>query len=155
MSVWIDASTIIALDTIGEIDLLRRTMGGVAVTPKIADEVLTERASSSLRYAVGTWIKMVPVRGDSRRWRRLGLGEGEASLFLTPREDILVLDDRVARQLARAEGRPFTGLLGLLMEAVRAEVINRAQALEMLDRLAQSGFRMSLPLFRIVRENLE
>jgi predicted nucleic acid-binding protein len=146
VDVWVDASVLIALDTIGEVDFLRKAVGNVAVTRQVAEEILTVRASEALRRAVGAWIQVKAVRGDARRFRVLGLGKGEASLFLAPRGDVLVLDDRAARRLAAAEGRSHTGLLGLLREAARSGVITRTQARGLLDRLARTGFRMSANL---------
>ena len=152
MSVWADASVLIALDAIGEVDFLHRMLGAVSITRQVAEEVLTERASEALRGAVGTWLHIVPVQGDVRRFRRLGLGHGEASLFLTPRGDTLILDDHAARRLAEAEGRSYTGLLGILSEAARAGVIPRSQARSMLARLAHVRFRMAPDLYERLRE---
>lgn len=154
MSVWADAAVLIALGATGEVEFLRRALGKVSITRQVAEEVLTDRASEALRGAAGTWLQVVPVQGDVRRFRRLGLGHGEASLFLTPREDTLILDDRAARTLAEAEGRSYTGLLGVLLEATRTGVIPRAQARSMLVRLATVRFRMASDLYERLREEL-
>src|SRR6266540_2536616 len=92
MRVWVDASTLIALDTIGELAFLRDLMGRVAITAAIAEEVFSGRESQALQEARGSWIEVVPVRGDLSRWTDLGLGRGEASLFETPKGDRLVLE---------------------------------------------------------------
>ena len=154
MSVWADASVLIALDAIGEVEFLRRAVGKVCITRQVAEEVLTDRASEALRGAAGTWLQVVPVRGDVRRFRRLGLGLGEASLFLTPQGDTLILDDHAARRLAEAEGRSYTGLLGVLLEAARTGAIPRAKARSMLARLARARFRMASDLYERFREEL-
>jgi len=154
VSVWADASVLIALDAIGEVEFLRRAVGKVCITRQVAEEVLTDRASEALRGAAGTWLQVLPVQGDVRRFRRLGLGHGEASMFLTPRGDTLILDDHAARRLAEAEGRPYTGLLGVLLEAARTGVIPRAQARSMLARLARVRFRMASDLYERLREEL-
>ena len=154
MSVWADASVLIALDAIGEVEFLRRALGKVCITRQVAEEVLTDRASEALRGAAGTWLQVLPVQGDVRRFRRLGLGHGEASMFLTPRGDTLILDDHAARRLAEAEGRSYTGLLGVLLEATRTGVIPRTQARSMLARLARVRFRMAPDLYERLREEL-
>ncbi len=118
MRTWVDASTVIALDTIGEVVLLRDLLGRVRLTPEVAAEVFQGRESEALTQARGTWIEIVPVSGNRSRWESLGLGRGEASLFLTPGTDRLILDEVPARVVAESEGRLYVGLLGLLLSGV-------------------------------------
>src|SRR3989337_3794370 len=87
MRTWVDASTLIAIDLAGEVEVLRTLLGRVSVTKEVAAEVFTGRESRVLREAAGTWIEVAEVRGDRRRWTTLGLGLGAASLFLTPARD--------------------------------------------------------------------
>jgi predicted nucleic acid-binding protein len=155
MRTWVDASTLIALEAIGELDFLRESLGEVRITAEIAKEVLTDRSSAALRQAIGSWILVEPVEGDAGPLRRLGLGRGEASLFLAPREDRLLLDELPARRLASAEGREYVGLLGLLLAAARTGTVSRSRARAMLDRLAGAGFRMTVELFERMRSELE
>src|SRR5947209_2696675 len=68
MRVWVDASTLITVESIGEVLVLRDLLGQIAITPSIADEVFTGRESQPLREARGSWIEVVPVRGDRKRW---------------------------------------------------------------------------------------
>jgi len=146
MRVWVDASVLIGLDLAGEVRVLKELLGRVSVTPEVTREVRTGRESQALRSAFGDWIEIVRLRGDRRRWEALGLGPGEASLFLTPRRDRLVLDDAPARTVAEAEGRDYVGLLGLLIAGVDRKVLAPARARSLLRRLVESGFRVSADL---------
>jgi len=154
MRVWVDASTLIALESIGEVLVLRDLLGRIAITPAIADEVFTGHESQPLREARASWIEVVPVRGDPKRWTALGLGIGEASLFETPKGDRLILDEIPARTVAEAEGRAYTGLLGLLLAGVEAGTIPVSRAGEILEKLARSSFRMSTDLYAEVLRRL-
>lgn len=147
MRTWVDASTIIALDVVGETELLRDLLGKVSVTHEVAEEVYIGRESSGLRRARGEWIEVRAVRGDLRPWMDLGLARGEASLFLTPRTDRLVLDDAPARTVAESEGRDYVGLLGLILEGVRRRIVPGERAIDLLQRLLRSGFRLSPELY--------
>src|SRR3989442_2331784 len=113
MRVWADASTLIALESIGEVLVLGDLLGQIAITPPIADEVFTGRESQPLREARGRWIEVVPVRGDRKRWTSLGLGIGEASLFETPKGDRLILDELPALNVAEAVSQYYTGILSI------------------------------------------
>src|SRR3989442_7374262 len=115
MRTWVDASTVIALDAIGEVALHRALLGRITLTSEVAAEVFQGRESEALNQARGTWMQIVPVSGNRSRWEGLGLGRGEASLFLAPGTDRLVLDEVPARVGARPEGRSYVGLLGLLL----------------------------------------
>lgn len=147
MRTWVDASTLIALDAIGEIPLLRELLRRIAITPEVAEEVYTGRESEALRDARGSWIKVVAVGGNRNRWTALGLGVGEASLFGTPRADRLVLDEIPSRTIAEAEGRDYVGLLGLLHAGVESRMTTPAQVRDVLRKLARSSFHMSAELY--------
>src|SRR2546426_11172085 len=154
MRVWVDASTLSAVESIGEVLVLRAFLGQIAITPPIGDEVFTGRESHPLREARGSWIEVVPVRGDRKRWTSLGLGIGEASLFETPKGDRLILDEIPARTVAEAEGREYTGLLGLLAAGVEAGAIPAPRARGVLEKLARSSFRMGADLYAEVLRRL-
>src|SRR3972149_7188082 len=89
MRTWVAASTIIALDSIGEVEILRELLGRVTVTKEVAREVFTGKESQKLRDARGGWLEVREVAGARDRGRSLGLGRGEASMFQTPTGDRL------------------------------------------------------------------
>lgn len=153
MRTWVDASSLIALDKVGEVLLLRDLLSRVSITREVHDEVVTGRESVALRDALGVWIEVVPLRRDLRPWTRRGLGPGEASLLGTPKGDRLVLDDAAARAMAHAEGRDTVGLLGLLLAGVRDQKLSGSRARQVLRQLVQSGFHVASPLYeKMVRE---
>ena len=154
MRTWVDASTLIALDAVGEVAVLRDLLGHVAITKPVAEEVLNGRESRILREARATWIEVVEVKGDLKRWMALGLGTGEASLFLTPQDDRLVFDEPPARTVAESEGRVYVGLLGLLVAGVRTQSLPAARARDIVQRLSRSGFHIASHLYEAVMQDL-
>src|SRR2546426_377845 len=58
----------------GEALASRDLLGRFGITPPIEDEVFTGRESQPLREARGSWIEVVPVRGDRKGWTSPGLG---------------------------------------------------------------------------------
>ncbi len=154
MRIWMDASTLTALDAIGEIRVLRDLLGRIAITPQIAEEVFTGRESQALREARESWIEVRAVGRDLSRWLAVGLGMGEASLFETPEGDRLVIDGVPARTVAEAEGREYVGLLGLLLGGVDRGAVSGARARDILKKLARSSFRMSTDLYDAVLREL-
>lgn len=79
----------------------------------------------------------------------LGPGETEVlMLALEEREAVAVLDDALARDLAETLKVPFTGTLGLLLDAKKAGLIVEVRPL--LDQLNALRFRLALPTYEAV-----
>ena len=75
-------------------------------------------------------------------------------MFETPKADRLFLDEIPARTVAEAEGRDYTGLLGLLLAGVEAVAVPASRAGEILEKMARSSFRMSADLYGDVLRQL-
>jgi predicted nucleic acid-binding protein len=87
--------------------------------------------------------------------RKYGLGLGEGSLLLVARhEDRLVLDDANARRFAESKELRFTGLIGLLVAAVKTKRLKKEKAANVLDKLARSDFRISSDLLLWAKEEI-
>ncbi|MGH7784825.1 MAG: DUF3368 domain-containing protein, partial [Candidatus Binatia bacterium] len=72
----------------------------------------------------------------------LGAGEREVlALALETADSVCVLDDALARQVARALQLRFTGTLGVLIDAKRAGLIPAVRP--QLDQLHSLGFRLA------------
>jgi predicted nucleic acid-binding protein len=150
MKVFVDSSTIIALSRIGELEFLREFFGKVRITQHIEGEILNPAhpETAAIEKALGSWMAVEKVKGATTRFSKYGLGDGESSLFLTDASDFLVLDELSARKLAESEGRPFSGLLGLILSAAIEGIIDKPKALSMVERLSESSFRMSTMLYK-------
>jgi predicted nucleic acid-binding protein len=86
----------------------------------------------------------------------LGAGEREVlALALETPDSVCVLDDALARQIARALQLRFTGTLGILIDAKRAGLITAVGP--QLDQLQSLGFRLAAhtrsAVLRIVSED--
>ncbi|MHB8584771.1 MAG: hypothetical protein ACYDDF_02895 [Thermoplasmatota archaeon] len=156
--IWVDASTLIALAKIGHLDVLRLVGGEVWTTTQVLAEVdfpdrpEVEQIQNAVKHG---WIRKHESR-DLRATSRFGLGRGEASLFeAAAAHDLLVLDDLAARRVSEVQGRPRTGLLGLLVAGASEGKLPKGRALAVLDALANSTFRMNVDLYRSIRNQLE
>lgn len=90
------------------------------------------------------WIEVLSPASASDLPSVTDLGPGKAKHWLWHleyREAVVVLDDRVARNVARTLGLKMTGTLGLLLDAKRAGRIEGATLL--LDKLESLGFRLA------------
>lgn len=150
----VDASAIIHLARIGELELLRTLLGEIHLTQEVAEEVNSGPEPLDLSsHAYESWITILPRR---QRFPRLGLGRGEASLLVEVRTgDRLVLDDAQARAVADARGLEHVGLLGLLVAAANPSKVSPGRALEVLDALVATEFRLSPALYAGARKLIE
>jgi len=158
MRVFADSSTLIALARIGKLEVLRALFKKIAITPAIEGEILAGGSPDSdiFRKAVGNWITVVDFKGDTEALRKYGLDSGEASLFLAAKQDDrLILDEANARRFAETRGLQFTGIIGLLVAAVRAGNLTKEEGLDIINKLAAGDFRMSVELYLWARDNME
>ncbi|MEA1866209.1 MAG: DUF3368 domain-containing protein [Euryarchaeota archaeon] len=158
MRILVDSSTLIALSKIGELDIVKSLFERVFITTAIEEEVLIGNFPETdvLNAAINEWIEVIDYDGDAGELRKYGLGLGEASLLLAAkREDRLVLDEPNARRFAESRGFQFTGLIGLLIAAVRSGKLTKERAVGALNRLAKSDFRVSSNLYLWAYEEIE
>ncbi|HLF07654.1 MAG TPA: hypothetical protein VI893_10895 [Thermoplasmata archaeon] len=150
MRYLVDASTIIALNEIGELGLLHDFLGTVMITQEVLDEC---RSVEILRQDRPEWITVLP---PSPRFTQIpGIGPGESSLIASAQPgDRLILDDSTARRVVELRGLDFTGLLGLIGGAAEQSKISGQRGLDLLDRLAASGFHMSQDVYVRVRARI-
>lgn len=143
-----DASPLIGLAAAGAFDLLRRLFGQITVTTAVRDEVLAGRNLPGAREVAEAiedgWLKVVEVFPETEELA--DLDEGEASTLALARKHtagpcLVLMDEPFGRAHARAHGLAVTGLVGVLLEAKRAEFIPDVRTL--LERLENSDFRLS------------
>lgn len=148
MIVISDTSPINYLVLIGEIELLPQLFGQVI----LPHAVLTELSHTRTPALVRSWIAAPPawleVRTPATVDPNLGpdLGEREAiSLALEMKADLLLVDDKKARRLARARGLRLTGTLGVLELAATKGLVDLEDAFA---RLRKTDFQISEDLLQ-------
>ena len=116
-----NTTPIINLAEIGRLDVLEGLFGKVVVPPAVVDELLAKRelfpraGEAAASFEVVKPTDRLLVRGFQSV-----VHAGEAECLAVAMENpgsLLILDDLQARALASANNLPFTGTLGLLVEA--------------------------------------
>jgi predicted nucleic acid-binding protein len=109
-----NTSPLIALDHLGDLDLIPQVLGGGLLIPPA---VAREFQGGSVR----SWIEVRPLQhplGPKILQASLGAGESEAlALAMEVGADLTLLDDKAARRLALTLRLPLLGTLGLLLKA--------------------------------------
>jgi predicted nucleic acid-binding protein len=145
MIVVADTSPLCYLLLISHIDLLKTMFGRVSVPQAVRDELSADGAPDIVRNWVTQmpdWINVHNVMTEQdKSLDRLHRGEREAILLAGHlNADLIVLDEKAAREAARQKGLKVTGLLGILDEGANRGLIDLPTAV---DRLRQTTFRAS------------
>ena len=144
-----DTSPLIALARIGELDLLRRLYGRVALPPAVQAELAigSDRPGArALEAALAAgWLSVQPVSDRAPGpdlSLLLGPGEAEAIVLAEERQArLLLIDDLRGRRIARRRGIPVAGVAGVLLAAKsRGEI---AAVGPILRRLSKAGYRLA------------
>jgi predicted nucleic acid-binding protein len=93
------------------------------------------------------WIKFAEPRATPSEWLALDLGPGELAamaLALENPERVVLLDDDLARRVAKAAGLTVRGTLGILMMAKSQELTERIEPL--VGQLVDTGMWLSVDI---------
>lgn len=142
-----DASCLITLDKIDEIELLRRLYEQVVVTPEVADEV---------GDSLPDWVNQQTSSNKvliNQLTAELEIGEASSiALAFEIRDCLLIIDEKKGRRKARELGLRIKGTFGVLIEALDLGYVEDVDSL--VERLRHVGFRISNSLLDEMRSKI-
>jgi predicted nucleic acid-binding protein len=117
-----NTSPLLYLYQVGQLDLLRDLYGRIRIPPAVEEELRAgaERGIEVPDVQVLEWLDTQPLRDSTLLAVVTDLGAGEAeaiALALSDPGSLLILDDKLARRIARLNGVTITGTLGVLVKA--------------------------------------
>jgi len=152
-----NTSPLILLAKIHRLALLKRLYDEVIVPQAVLKELEARPATEEKGVRALLQGRKLHLKRASKRALRevpaeLGRGEREAiALALESKADLVILDDRQGRRVARAKGLAVTGTLGLLIEAREKGLIPSVR--RELDRLIEAGIWIDEAFYhRILQE---
>jgi predicted nucleic acid-binding protein len=142
-----DTSPICYLLLIGQVDLLGVLFKQVCIPLAVRDELEAVPAFREWLASAPAWLKSRALPpGSEPGLSRLDPGEREAILLSEMLEaDLVLLDEKKARQAAKERGLEVMGLLGVLDLAAQSGFLSLADALE---KLARTSFRVEPRLIK-------
>lgn len=141
-----NTSPLLYLYRIGQIELLPRLFDAIITAPAVNLELLE---GSRRGYDVPTvndypWLRIKQPENIPSEWLVSDLGRGELeaiSLALERPKWIIILDDGLARRIAKAAGLEVWGTLRILLEGKRLGYLTEMTSV--VDALRQSGMWIS------------
>ena len=162
MNVYVDATTLIALGEVDELDLLTTLDDDLRIHRPVADEVTTEPSKSNLqRFRDRHRLSSVSVGGnllqeaqDAKEEAQRILDEDEVNgdvaiikgVLLGEHkglESAVVSDDRRLRTVAEGLGARVTGTIGVVVRSVAEGRLTEQEAKDLVRRLDSRGLHMT------------
>lgn len=146
----------IALASIDRVGLMEKLYEAVSVPEAVIEEV---RAGGPIRVPDLTSLKWIHVISNVTTHEHkllYQLDYGERNVILNALKmdaDLVLIDDRIARNIAEHMGLHVKGTLGVLVDAKRKGLI--ASFEEMALEMRENGIRLSLRLIREISSALE
>jgi len=121
-TVVVNATPVIALALINQLDLLRRLYGEALIPPAVRAEVLAGGPGSPgfVELQRAEWIRVTDLQDPRRADLLSDLDRGEAEVIALAQElnaTLVIVDERLARRHVRRLGLKLTGTLGVLLKA--------------------------------------
>lgn len=154
MLVISDTSPLCYLLLIDQVDLLPQLYGQVIIPQAVQDELANARSPEVVKQWIENppgWLEIQTVEAESDEMLEdLDSGERQAILLLEQlNADLLLVDEREAREVARSRDIRIIGVLGILETAAILGIVDFPQAVA---RLQQTTFRASASLIQSLLE---
>jgi predicted nucleic acid-binding protein len=153
-----DSSPLIALSRVNGVVWLRHLFGRIELTRSVWQELTHDREVEAGISAAVDHGWLVPRPDDpSGPLLPPHLGRGEWTTILAasahPGECLILIDDRLARRQARADGLRVAGTAAVIAMAFKGGIIPSAR--DVFERLLKSDFRISAEVIRAVLDELD
>jgi predicted nucleic acid-binding protein len=140
-----NTSPLFYLHRLRHLDLLQKLYERIAVPEAVVNELKAGRdqGEDAPDVADYNWIEVRPVRVPELIRLITDLGPGEAEVLALALEEagsLVILDDRLAREVAKLQNIRITGTAGVLLKAKHEGHISAVAPL--FDKLPQLGFRL-------------
>lgn len=150
MIVVSDTSPLCYLAWIGQLDLLPTLFNEIVIPSAVFEELTAEGAPAHVRqrfHRLPDWPRVQTIEyAEDESLTKLHAGEREAILLAEQiGADLILLDERDARQIASVRGLRLTGLLGVIDEAATRQLLNVPATIE---KLQATSFRASPALLK-------
>ncbi len=156
----VNSTPLIALSIVGHLDLLPLLLDDVVIPASVHKEVIAQGRGrpGSTQVSQAEWFTVSrPHETSPLPAEIMGLDQGEIDVILLAREleaAWVLIDEKLARQIAKAMGLQVRGTLGVLLAAYRAGLLSREDSLRAVRKLARSSVRLSDKLTRWFEEQL-
>jgi len=146
-----DTTPLISLMKIGQLGLLEKFAGSVAIPFAVFQELISNPKFSeeaeliiNATFLTAHSVKSTELLKKLREETNLDLGESEAIILAQELgADTLLVDEMKGRKVATRLGIHITGTIGLLVLAYREGLLSKSEAENSLKQLKETNLRLS------------
>lgn len=162
MIVVSDTTPIISLMRAGQLELLRRLFDVVYI-PEAVYRELTENETFYEEVRIVQECEFIYVKEVDneksvtilRNFTGLDAGESEAIILADEKHsDVLLIDEHKGREVAKKMGILITGTIGILTQAFDEGMLKKKDVEGCIERMKESGIRISEKLYQKLREHM-
>lgn len=146
--VVVNSTPLMVLGNIGKLYILRELYGKIYIAEAVFNEVTAKNdAASAAVLSSSDWIQVLKIDNpkDYAMYRaKLHAGEVETMILAqqsSVNADLVILDDKAARNTAKYLGLNVTGTMGVLVKAKQKNIISEVRPI--LDDIVRKGFYIS------------
>ena len=146
-----DSTVLIALSSLGILEILKNLYGRIIIPEAVYKELVRGKGKPGSEIGSIDWIDVRTLTPQFKKYLEFDLDEGEAETIALSEKigaDLILIDDHWARKIAEYKGLKYTGTLGLLLKAKKKRLIKEVKSL--LDELLNRGFWISAELCNAV-----
>lgn len=138
-----DNSPLNILVRVGCVEVLRQLFGEVVIPTKVAREMAHEAAPTVVREFINDPPPWLKVQGPSKLLTLPDLDPGELAAISLAKELAvpLLIDERLGRQIAKAQGLEIIGAIGVLERAADLGIITDLASVH--EKILQLDFHIS------------
>ncbi len=157
----VNSTPLISLSLVGHLALLKVLFDEIYIPASVYKEVVQKGRGrpGSQEIAQANWLTVrKPEAVSPLPPELLGLDQGELDVIILAQEieaDWVLIDEKLARKIAKAVELRVKGTLGILLVAYRTGHLSREEALAAVHKLAQSSVRLSARLVRWFERQLD
>ena len=161
MRVVVNATPLIALSLINQLELLNQLFDEVIIPDGVYQEVAISGASKpgAVELKNASWIQVQSVTPSSTiEPLLLGLDRGELEVILLAvsiKPDWVIIDEKLARRVAKVMGLSVKGTVGILLAGFYAGYLSQKETLDSLQELVNNGIRLSPQIINWVKTELD
>ena len=156
-----NSSPIIGLAKVDRLDIIEKLYREIIVPEAVFDELITKGMGKAKTAEINELLDQNIVKVQKVKNRELiralrkdlDYGESEAiALALELQADLVILDEKDARDIAEFYNLKKTGLPGILIRAKERGIISSVKGY--MDRLIKAGFRIDDNLYNLIASSL-
>ena len=158
MIVIADTTPLITLMKLKRLDLLEKLFGSVTIPSAVYEELISNTKYPVEKQMIDRALFLERLEVSDRQSIKIlrevvGLDAGESEAIALAEEkcaDLLIIDERKGRRIAKRMELKIIGTIGILLQAFNCKIFSKAEILSYVDELKHSNIRISDSLFELI-----